>query len=84
MSRNLAWWLVVWGVAVWAIFGYQLLFGLTTIDKIVTPGIVGGLLVALGYWMKSKTRRKPPDQQGGPMAPSNPGEANAKQDHNIK
>jgi hypothetical protein len=63
MLRTLAWVLVVWGVAVWATWGSYLLMGITTPEKVVSAGVGGGILVAVGYWLERKTRRKPSDQQ---------------------
>jgi hypothetical protein len=62
--RILAWVLVVWGVAIWATWGAYFLMGIATADKLVSTGLLGGIFVAVGYWLERNTRRKPPDQQG--------------------
>jgi hypothetical protein len=65
MLRALAWGLVVWGVAVWATWGYYLLLGIAPAEKMLSAGIGGGLLVAVGYWLENRTRRKPTDPPDG-------------------
>lgn len=63
MLRNFAWLLVVWGVAVWATWGFYLLMGIAPPEKIVPAGVGGGMLVAVGYWLERKTRRKTSNRQ---------------------
>ena len=58
IMRTLAWVLVVWGVAVWATMGFQVLLEISTIEE-AAPGVVaGGILVGLGYWLERRARRK--------------------------
>jgi hypothetical protein len=57
--RIVAWALVVWGVAVWATWGAYLLLGVATPQKVLSAGVTGALLVAIGYLLERKTRRKP-------------------------
>ena len=70
MLRRLAWLLVVWGVAVWATWGAYALLGITALEKVVPAGMSGGILVALGYWLERKTRRKPTSQQESDAPPN--------------
>jgi hypothetical protein len=74
MLRTLAWLLVVWGVAVWATWGFQVVMGVAPAQNLIAAGIGGGILVAVGYWLERRTRRKPPDrQEGKPLPPSDLG-----------
>ena len=61
--RILAWVLVVFGVAILATWGAYFLMGLAIGEKLVSTGVVGGIVVAAGYWLERNTRPKPPDQQ---------------------
>jgi hypothetical protein len=63
MLRTLAWALVVWGVAVWATGAAYLFIGITSAQQTVGAVISGGILVALGYWLERRTRRRHRDGQ---------------------
>jgi hypothetical protein len=58
MLRILGWLLVVWGVAVWATWGSYYAMGIAGPEKLVSSGIGGGILIAIGYWLKRATNKQ--------------------------
>lgn len=58
MPRTIAWALVVWGVAVWAAMGFNLILNNKAVDKIAPGVVAGAILVGIGYWLERRTRRK--------------------------
>ena len=61
--RTLAWLFVVWGVATCAIWIFYLFLGIATGEQVLPAEVGGGLLMAVGYGLERKTRRKPTDPQ---------------------
>jgi hypothetical protein len=62
--RILAWLLVIWGVATCVTWIFYLFLGIATGEQVLPAEIGGGLMMAVGYWLERKTRRKPTDSQG--------------------
>ena len=62
--RALAWILVVWDVATCATWIFYLFLGIATVEQVLPAEVGGGVLMAVGYWLERKTRRKPTDRQG--------------------
>jgi len=80
MFRILAWVLAVWGVAVWATWGWYLLMGIATPENVVSAGVGGAILIAVGYWLQRKTRRTQSGQQAGGTPPPGRAEPDAPPD----
>jgi uncharacterized membrane-anchored protein len=66
--RTLAWIFVVWGVATCAVWIFYLPLGIATVEQVLPAEVGGGILIAVGYLLERKTRRKPANQQDGDTA----------------